>query len=129
MRLLTRAVEGAIHRGYPGPSPPSDALRIGPEARWFEASGGGRVDLSRRGALRRLLLRLAGERSSAPDRSVSLDELVEAGWPGSRGARESMQRRLYTSLWMLRDLGLRDVLLRRDDGYLLDPAVPLVFPG
>jgi hypothetical protein len=124
-----RAVAGAIPRGDPGPSPLSDALRIGPEARWFEVGGGGRVDLSRRGALRRLLLRLAGERASAPDRSVSFDALVEAGWPSSRGTRDSMQRRLYTSLWMLRDLGLRDVLLRRDDGYLLDPAVRLVFPG
>jgi hypothetical protein len=27
---------------------------------------------------------------------------------------------------MLRGLGLRGLLLRRDDGYLLDPAVPLV---
>ncbi|MEM6991151.1 MAG: hypothetical protein AAF721_11655 [Myxococcota bacterium] len=33
--------------------------------------------------------------------------------------------RVYVALTTLRKLGLRDYLLSQDDGYLLDPAMPI----
>jgi hypothetical protein len=56
---------------------------------------------------------------------VRWDELLEAGWPGERVGPEAGFARVRNALSTLRKMGLRDVLLTRDDGYLLDPAVPI----
>ena len=39
---------------------------------------------------------------------------------------EAGTERVYTAVATLRRLGLRKLLLQRDDGYLLDPEVELV---
>jgi DNA-binding SARP family transcriptional activator len=39
---------------------------------------------------------------------------------------DAARQRLRTAIWTLRKLGLEPLLLTRDDGYLLDPAVPIV---
>lgn len=88
---------------------------------------GGRLDLSRKGAVRRILVALARARLDAPGRALSLDELVVAGWPGERLLAEAGQKRAYTAVWTLRAQVFGDRLLTRDDGYLLDPALPLRF--
>jgi hypothetical protein len=64
------------------------------------------------------LVRVHGEQGT---RGVGLDELVEAGWPSERIQAEAAASRVYTAIKTLRDLGLGRWLLRRDDGYLLDP--------
>ncbi len=103
------------------PSPPK--LVVGADARWFELPGAPRVDVSRRRALRLLLLALTERRIAASGSALSLEDLVAAGWPGERIASTSGARRAYTAIASLREMGLRNVLVRRDDGYLLDPTV------
>lgn len=107
LRILARAVEQA---GGP-------VLVLGPEARWFVTPDGETHDMARRSTLRRILLRLA-ERAT-----LTLDDVLEAGWPGERVDPESGANRAHVALATLRGMGLREHLLRRDDGYVLDPAL------
>jgi tetratricopeptide (TPR) repeat protein len=97
-------------------------LTIGSEARWFRVGAGDQVDLSKRRAPRLILRRLLETRK----RAATLEEIVEAGWPGERIQTEAAAARAYTAIKTLRELGLGEILLRRDDGYLLDPAVEIV---
>jgi len=85
------------------------------------------VDMNRRGAVRRILLGLTRLRRSAPGRAVSTAAVVELGWPGERIATAAAHNRVKVAVATLRRLGLGRVLLTRDDGYLLDPEVPLQF--
>lgn len=105
---------------------PSKSLRIGPNATWFELPGGGRVDLRRRMALRRMLDHLTERRLNAPGEGSLARDLFEVGWPGINIDQEAAIRRVYLGIWNLRDLGLSGMLLNQTDGYLLDPAVPLL---
>jgi len=95
-------------------------LEIAIEAAWFRAPGSEPIDCSKRPVLWRLLLALAlGPRETAR----SLGELVEAGWPGERMSRAAARNRLHVSLNRLRAMGLAQILLTTDDGYVLDPSV------
>jgi hypothetical protein len=97
-----------------------DALMVADDGTWFQTQNG-RVDVARRGAVRRILVGLARARIDEPARALSVDELFEIGWPGERIPYESQVRRVYTAVWTLRTLGLEGLLLTRDEGYLLDP--------
>jgi hypothetical protein len=101
---------------------------VGPHGRWFEPPAGDRVDLSARGPIRRILLRLVEQRESRPGTGVPLEGLVESGWPDEKIHPEAAASRVYTSIKTLRELGLGKHLMRRDDGYLLDPALVVARP-
>ena len=62
------------------------------------------------------LAEVAGE---APDGCLGVDDLLAIGWPGEKMARSSALNRLYVALATLRSLGLRDVIVRRPEGYAL----------
>jgi hypothetical protein len=98
-------------------------LLVGAEGRWFQAPGAGRVNLGRRGALRRVLVRLVEQQAASPGVGISVDEVVAAGWPNDRMQYESGAARAYVTVQRLRSLGLKEILITRDDGYLLDPDV------
>lgn len=119
---LTRAAESL--RTAHGATPDA-ALRVGSGAYWFEAPGGARVALSRRPSLRRVLAHLVALRASSPGAAASVMALLAAGWPGERVLPEAGAERVYTAVRTLRSMGLQAVLVRRDGGYALDPAVPL----
>jgi predicted ATPase/predicted negative regulator of RcsB-dependent stress response len=85
--------------------------------------GSGTQDLSTRLPLRRIVTALVEMHRTRPGVAVSDDALIEAGWPGERIAHEASINRLKVALATLRKLGLRELMLRRDGGYLLDPAV------
>lgn len=70
-----------------------------------------------------MLRALANQRVRAPGTALGLRELFAAGWPGERASALAAARRVYTAVGMLRDMGLRSALVRRDDGYLLDPNI------
>lgn len=55
-----------------------------------------------------------------------MEDLVSAGWPGERVLPKAGATRVYTALSTLRRLGMREVLVRRSGGYMLDPDVPLL---
>jgi len=102
-------------------------LRIDREGRTVVLPNGARLDMSRKGAVRRVLVALARARVDSPSRALSLDELVAAGWPGERLLAEAAQKRAYTAIWALRGAVFGERLLTRDDGYLVDPALPVRF--
>lgn len=99
---------------------PSADLTLSEDGTWFEAEAG-RVDVARRGAVRRILVALAKARVESPTKTIGVDALFELGWPGERIPYESQVRRVYTAIWTLRTLGLDGFLLTREEGYLLDP--------
>jgi hypothetical protein len=101
------------------------ALLVCPEGLWFRSPGGPVVSIERWRPLQRLLLRLAEEREVSPGVPLTVEALVEAGWPGERMIARAGATRVYTAIASLRRLGLRNVLLRVDGGYLLVPAIPL----
>jgi FHA domain len=98
-------------------------LLVGARAHWFQPPGGGRINLGRRGAARRVLWRLVEQRVLAPGVGLPVDDIVQAGWPRERMQHESGLARAYVTIQRLRALGLKDVLVTRDDGYLLDPEI------
>lgn len=126
-RLLERALAGV---GGAAGAGDATTLTVGTEGNWFVAPGTTDVvELSKRQHLRRLLDALARQRLTAPDRSLDVERLFTLGWPGERANPKARASRVHVALTTLRKAGLRDVLLHRDSGYLLDPEVPLVFAG
>ena len=101
------------------------ALRIGHEARTITLPDGRTLDLAKRKNVRLVLVALAEARRARPGIPVSPDALVGAGWPGERMRADAAQKRLHTAIWTLRSLGLEALLVTREDGYFLDPAVPI----
>jgi predicted ATPase len=101
------------------------ALTVAGSGRWFQREGGERVSLQRRRALHLVVKALADTRGADPGRALSVAELVERGWPGEKVHPEAGADRVYMALSTLRKMGLRGVILSRDDGYLLDPRVEL----
>lgn len=107
-----------------GSPSPSSRLSVGPDAAWFQWEGGEQVSLGRRQGIQRLFAALVERRLGAPGEAIDSHELFEAGWPEGEGVHpDQALRRLYFSIWTLRNLGLRDVLITMGDGYLLDPKV------
>jgi hypothetical protein len=107
-------------RGIPGASP----LRLARGGEWLEAPCGTRHPLGRSRPLRRLLMALVEARRARAGASLTVDELLQAGWPGENPLPEAGSNRVYVALATLRKLGLAGVLQRWDGGYRLDPQVP-----
>jgi predicted ATPase len=102
-------------------SPELPTLLVHPEGDQFRLGEESPVDISRRRAHRHILAALARARSEGNDRAFDVYELFEIGWPSDRRTAPDVgARRVYTTIRELRDLGLEDVLVTSDDGYLLD---------
>jgi len=102
-----------------------EALVVSGSGRAFSTPSSEPVDLSTRAAPRRILKALADQRELQPGVALSTEVLQAAGWPGERLLPEAGKSRVYTAVATLRRMGLKRYLIRRDDGYLLDPKVPL----
>ncbi len=124
IRLLQRRLDDMDIAHGEGPAG-TDALIIGPAARWFQPPHEAPVDVSRRRILRRILGGLVDAREKHPGVALAMPDVLEAGWPGEKILPEAAQNRVYVAIATLRKLGLGDVLLTRKDGYLLDSTVPL----
>ncbi len=112
LRLLGQALgAGAV----PAPTSERAAIVIARDGSAFVRAGK-RVDLGRRGSLRRILAALV-----AAERGASRDALLAEGWPGERLLAEAASKRLRVAIATLRSLGLREAIVTRDDGYALDP--------
>jgi hypothetical protein len=101
------------------------AIRIGREGEWLETPNGMRHSLRARRPLRRVLQALAEARRDRAGSVLTVDELLQAGWPGETPLPEAGSNRVYVAISTLRQLGLGDLLQRSDGGYRLDPAIPL----
>ena len=113
LRMLERAL--AAHAAAPR------ILVVGRAGAWFSLDGAARVDLRRRGSLRRMLDALVSAHAARPSPSLGGAALLGAGWPDERILAEAAATRVRVAVATLRKLGLRDVLLTHDDGYRLDP--------
>jgi DNA-binding NtrC family response regulator len=92
---------------------------------WFEPRNGDRVQLAHRKNLARILAALLVQRQAQPGVALSVPELIEAGWPGEQMSDKSGANRVYVALTTLRRLGLRDVIERTKDGYLVPEQAPI----
>ena len=108
-----------------GDVPAHPQLVIGNRAQWFLLGGGGRVDLSQRQPLGRVLARLCDARVREPGSPVPSRELLAAGWPDERVLARAGANRVYNAIATLRRLGLRSAIITQGDGYLLDARLPL----
>ena len=62
----------------------TSALVVQEKGRWFRPPGGERVDLSRKGTLRPLLLKLVTHREDMPREALDVEQLFSGVWPGER---------------------------------------------
>jgi tetratricopeptide (TPR) repeat protein len=129
--LLDRDLSDLVAAASPAAEPArpevaaGDALVVSASGRWFAPPRGQRVSLDTRHALRLILGSLAQQREASPGTPLDVAALLQVGWPGERVLHDAGASRVYTAVAQLRREGLRDLLLRRDDGYLLDPGVAI----
>ncbi len=97
-------------------------LNVAGDGRSFSVGEDEPVDLTRRRALRGILEALVAQHVVAPGEPISLDGVLDAGWPGERMSPESGARRVYVTINRLRKLGLGDLLLTTGDGYMIAPG-------
>lgn len=109
----------------PLPSPAPDRLVIDAAFRGYWTPDGTYYDLRRRRALRRILGALVRSRLQPDPRLLSLDRIIEAGWPGHEGQPRSMANRAHVALSTLRRFGLDGLLVRKEAGYGLDLETPI----
>ncbi|MDB4933047.1 MAG: uncharacterized protein JWP87_19 [Labilithrix sp.] len=98
------------------------SLRASRDGRTLEL-GSRRIDLSRRGPLRRILIALVERRLSDAGAALTVADMLVVGWPGEKMRAESGAARVYMAIRRLRVLGLEPVLRTSDEGYALDPDV------
>jgi hypothetical protein len=112
--LLATAEEGST---LPDGVGAAQTVTLGPDASWMSAPDGSRHRLGR--AHRRLLLSLVSRHEQQVGSVLTVAELLSAGWPGETAVGDSGANRVYVSLNRLRNMGLRSVVERFDDGYRL----------
>ncbi|MGE0785248.1 MAG: tetratricopeptide repeat protein [Sandaracinaceae bacterium] len=101
---------------------------------WTIAADGGfvvtpddeRIDLSRKHVWRRLVQALLERRLARPGDPLSMEQLVRLGWPEQRTVHAAARNRLHVALSGIRKAGLEPLLVKTDQGYLLDPDVDVV---
>ena len=125
LRLLVRhrMQRDEAHRPPSGGEPAidhTDDLIVHEHGNWFSLRGESPVDLRHRGPLRRLLARLAACYRADDEEGCSVETLVEAGWPDEVLTESSGKNRVYSSVRLLRDIGLGDALSTGDAGYFLE---------
>jgi len=95
-------------------------VRVGREARWFQAGDAEPVDLRRRGAIRRILHGLVEAAHRDGEERLDLHELFELGWPGQGDIDpDAAAQCVYVAIRTLRRKGSSGVLVPGDDGYYL----------
>jgi hypothetical protein len=99
--------------------PSGERLVLARDGTWFRAAGEAPVDLRTRIALARIMRALAAAHSEDPRKTLSLEDIVNAGWPGEKLVSDSGANRVYVAVATLRKLGLRDAIERREGGYRL----------
>lgn len=112
----------ALRLDHPSTSRPV----IDKHARWFQLPGGPRVDIARRRAPCLILRALVARLVEGNAEGLSVDALFTAGWPGEKIGLLSAAPRVYNAISTLREMGLRDLLVRREDGYALVAPISVV---
>ncbi|HMJ14939.1 MAG TPA: tetratricopeptide repeat protein, partial [Polyangiaceae bacterium] len=119
-RLALRLLEAAIAQ---------DAWVFDLERGELRPPQGDAIELSARPQLLRVVRALVEARLATPGVALNQEQLIAVGWPGERMQSAAAANRVKVALSTLRSAGLRDLLVRRAGGYLLDPGVPLLAHG
>ena len=98
---------------------------IAASGRWFVNADGDKHNLERRKILARLLQALVVARRDQPGARLTVADLLAAAWPEDRFVGTAGANRVYVALATLRKLGLRDIVVRTDGGYMIAPDAPL----
>lgn len=114
-RMLTRALEGEVGSAR--------TLGVLETERVLVSPSGERLVLGRRGALWRIALALVTRHERGEVAGLDVLGVFEVGWPGERATVDAARTRVRVAVATLRKAGLRDTIVTRDDGYLLDPQV------
>ncbi|HKU40334.1 MAG TPA: AAA family ATPase [Polyangiales bacterium] len=125
LRLAVRCLRAAVARA----SRLGEALCVSADHDWLRGPGAARTELGKRKVLSRLLAALVERRLGAEGAPLTAAELIRRGWPDQRIARSAASNRLQVALTQLRRAGLGRALVRRGDGYALDPKQSLVVVG
>jgi tetratricopeptide (TPR) repeat protein len=123
-RLLERALSPTAQAPSEAPLAP-DALGVGPRFASYRPPRGEIVSIEDHRAAHQVFGRLVEWRRHRPGEGLDTAALTEAGWPGEKMRVEAARNRLYVVIAWLRKQGLDGILLRRPQGYLLDPEVPI----
>lgn len=104
-------------------APEPETLEVGPEGMWFEWQGE-RVDLTRRGPMKKILCVLAGRHHEGTP--IDVYELFESAWgaPALDPVRDA--QKVYNNVSKLRSMGLEDAIIKLSDGYMLAPGLSVV---
>ena len=97
------------------------------DGRVLRLPDGATIDLDRRDVLRRIMALLVSERASAPGQPCSISTSIGTARPGERMRWESANNRFKVALSTLRRLGLKDMIVRDEAGYMLDPAIAIAW--
>jgi hypothetical protein len=97
-------------------------LVIASDAAWFRL-GGRTVQLEHHTTIRRVLLALARRRIERPGAPSPWEDVFAQAWPGERAKPAAAKARVQVAVSTLRKLGLREAIVTRDDGYLVDAAI------
>lgn len=92
---------------------------------WIEVPAQGRQRVELGPSLRRMLALLLARHRTEPTRTTTTWELLEAGWPGEQLVADAGANRVYAAIKRLRNMGLRGVIERHDDGYRVAPHASL----
>jgi hypothetical protein len=84
------------------------------------------IELASRAPLYRIVLALSDAAERRDARSVSIDDLVAAAWPGERIAPPAAKNRLHVALATLRRMGLANAIRRDDGGYAFARQLAIV---
>lgn len=122
--LLERVEEAPIEMDRADPTD-TQTLTLAREAVWIAAPDGTRHRLGR--AHRRIVLALIERHREAPSTPLTVWDLLKAGWPGETPQVDAGANRVYVTVARIRQLGLRDLIERFDDGYRLAPSTRVVF--
>lgn len=100
---------------------PTRTLFVARDGQYFSVSGGRRVDLSTKSALRRIFRAIVRAHRTSLTGGLTVAEVFDAGWFGERALPDAAAGRVYSAISKLKRLGLGDVLTRTSVGYQLDP--------
>lgn len=84
---------------------------------WIESPLHERTRTALGPSLRRMLALLLANHRTEPGRTSSTWELLEAGWPDEKVLPDAGANRVYAAVKRLRNMGLRGVIERHDEGY------------
>jgi predicted ATPase len=132
LRLIRHAMAGFQEQfglGEASSQATMDAMLVEETARWFKLPDEDEVDITRRGPARRILHALADSHIRDAGTPMTLDDIIDAGWPDEQLLPEAGANRAYVTISTLRGLGLRDHIVTTDDGYMFDPSLAVEWAG